>query len=53
MQIFNKAMRAAMEDRLIASNPVERLPLPKIEREEMRFLTADELWHLADIIDRR
>lgn len=53
VQVFNKTMRAAMEDRLIASNPVERLPVPKIEREEMRFLTAEELWHLADIIDRR
>lgn len=52
-QVFNKTMRAATEDRLIATNPVERLPLPKIEREEMRFLTADELWTLADTIDTR
>ena len=26
---------------------------PKVEREEMRFLTADELRHLADTIDPR
>ena len=53
VQVFNKLMRAAMEDRLIAANPVERLPLPKLEREEMRFLTGDELRRLADEIDPR
>jgi integrase len=53
VQVFNKTMRAALEDRLIAVNPVERLPLPRIEREEMRFLTPDELWRLADAIDGR
>ncbi len=53
VQVFNKAMRAALEDRLISVNPVERLPLPKIEREEMRFLTPDELRRLADTIDAR
>ena len=53
VQVFNKTMRAATEDRLISSNPVERLPLPEIEREEMRFLTAEELWTLADTIDPR
>jgi integrase len=52
-QVFNKLMRAAVEDRVIASNPIERLPLPRIEREEMRFLSADELWRLADAIDPR
>ena len=34
-------------------NPVEGLPIPKIEREEMRFLAADELWHLAETIHPR
>jgi len=53
VQVFNKLMRAALEDRLIVANPVERLPLPKIEREEMRFLTAEEVRHLADTIDPR
>jgi integrase len=53
VQVFNKIMRAALEDRLIASNPVERLPLPRLEREETRFLTVDELWSLADVIDCR
>jgi integrase len=53
VQVFNKVMRAAVEDRLIATNPVERLPLPKISREEMRFLNVDELARLASAIDPR
>jgi integrase len=53
VQVFNKVMRAAYGDRLIMSNPVERLPVPRIEREEMRFLTPQELWRLADTIDGR
>jgi integrase len=35
------------------ANPVERLAVPKIEREEMRFLTPEELWRLAGAIDER
>jgi integrase len=53
VQVFNKLMRAAVEDRLISANPLERLPLPRIEREEMRFLTPAELAKLADTIDPR
>jgi len=53
VQVFNKLMRAALEDRLIAANPVERLPVPRIEREEIRFLTPAELSKLADVIDQR
>jgi hypothetical protein len=47
VQVLNKAMRAAVEDRLIPYNPVADLPLPRIEHEEMRFLTADEVWRRA------
>jgi integrase len=53
VQVFNKLMRAALEDRLISANPLERLPLPRIEREEMRFLTPAEVSKLADAIDPR
>ena len=53
VQILNKCVRAALDDRLIAVNPVERLPLPKIEREEMRYLTHGELAQLVDTIDPR
>jgi len=51
VQVFNKLMRAAVEDRLIPANPLERLPLPRIESEEMRFLAPAELTKLADTID--
>jgi integrase len=53
VQVLNKSVNAAVEDRIITHNPVARLPLPKIEHQEMRFLTSDELWTLADSIDAR
>jgi len=53
VQILNKCVGAAFEDRLISANPVAKLPLPKIERREMRFLSSEELMMLADRIDRR
>jgi integrase len=53
VQVFNKCLNAAVEDRLIPYNPVAKLPLPRIERQEMRFLTYDEVWTLADAIDPR
>ncbi len=51
VQLLNQCVNAAVEDRLIQHNPVAKLPLPKIERREMRFLSADEVWRLADAID--
>ena len=53
VQALNKCVNAAVEDRLVQSNPVAKLPLPKIERSEMRFLTSDEVWKVADAIDPR
>lgn len=53
VQVLNKTINAAFEDRLIPHNPVAKLPLPKIEHKEMRFLSSDELWQLADSIDPR
>lgn len=53
VQVFNKTMNAALEDRLIASNPVAKIPLPKVDHQEMRFLTSDEVWRLADAIHPR
>jgi integrase len=35
---------------MIAQSPCQRVPLPKIEREEMRFLTPAEIARLADAI---
>jgi integrase len=53
VQVLNKCVAAAVEDRLIPHNPVARLPLPRIERKEMRYLSHDDLWVLADTIDPR
>jgi integrase len=53
VQVFNKVVRAAVEDRVIPTNPLERLPLPRIQREEMRFLRVEELWQLTDAMDAR
>jgi integrase len=52
-QVLAKIMRAAVDAGLIASSPCERQPLPKVEREEMRFLGPDEIATLADAIDER
>ena len=53
VQVFNKCLVAAVEDRLIAYNPLARLPLPRLERQEMRFLDHHQLALLADCIDER
>lgn len=53
VQTFNKCVAAAVEDRLIPHNVVANLPVPRIERTEMRFVDHDELWRLADAIDER
>lgn len=53
VHILNKCMNAAVEDRLVGSNPVAKIPLPKIERTEMRFLTSSEVWTVSDNIDPR
>jgi integrase len=53
VQLLNKCIEAAVEDRLISHNPVAKLPLPRIERREMRFVSADELMRLAETINPR
>ena len=53
VQLLNKCIEAAFEDRLVSHNPVAKLPLPRIERREMRFVNADELMRLAETIDPR
>ncbi len=52
-QILGKVMQAAVDGGLIATTPCRRAPLPKIEREEMRFLSPVEVNRLADAIDER
>ena len=51
--ILSTALDAAVEDGLIAANAAKSLDLPKVEQHEMRFLTAEEVWLLADSIDPR
>jgi len=53
VQILNRTVTAALEDRVIQHNPVAKLPLPKIERQEMRHLTSYEVFWLANAIDPR
>lgn len=52
-QLLSKILRTAVEAGLLARNPAERVPLPKIERIEMRFLAPDEVHDLAEAIDER
>lgn len=52
-QVLAKIMRAAVDAGLIAASPCERQALPRIEREEMRFLVPNEIANLAASIDVR
>lgn len=52
-QIASKALRAAVSAKLIALNPFDDVPLPKVERKEMRFLTPAQVATLADAMDPR
>ena len=45
-----KIMRSAVDAGLLANSPCDRVPLPKIEHTEMRFLAPDEIGNLADAI---
>ena len=38
-QILSKILQAAVDDRRLPFNPADRVPVPRIEREEMRYLT--------------
>src|ERR687898_3340358 len=49
-QVFSKVMGAAVDAGYVAQTPCRNVPLPKIEREEMRFLTPAEIITLSDAI---
>lgn len=53
VQLVSKCLATAVDERLIATNPAERLPLPKVESEAMKFLTPNEVTTLADSFDQR
>ncbi len=52
-QILGKLLRAAVVARIVPNNPYLGVQLPKVDREEMRFLTPGEVAALADEIDVR
>jgi hypothetical protein len=52
-QTLSKLLRGAVDAGLLAQTPCRRIELPRIEREEMRFLAPIEIARLADAIDAR
>jgi integrase len=52
-QLLGKVMGAAVDAGMLGQSPCRRVPLPKVEREEMRFLTSAEVATLADAIQPR
>jgi integrase len=52
-QVLSKLLRAAVESGLIARSPADKVPLPRIESEEMRFLGPNEIAAVADVITSR
>jgi integrase len=53
VHILAKILRFAVRARVISSSPCDGVRLPRIERNEMRFLTTVEVDALADAIDPR
>lgn len=52
-QLLGKVMGAAVDAGMLAQSPCRRVPLPKVEREEMRFLNPVQVAELADAIHAR
>lgn len=48
VQVLSKMLEAAVRDGRLATNPCRRVELPKIEDDEARFLTPDELLALEE-----
>jgi integrase len=51
-QILSKTLRAAANDGRLGRNPAEGLELPRVEREEPRFLTPADVAKLADAMPK-
>jgi len=49
-QLLGKVLAAAVDAGYLAQTPCRNVPLPKVEREEMRFLTPTEIVTLAEAI---
>src|SRR5207237_2183983 len=52
-QTLSKIFRGAVDAGLIAQSPCRRVALPRVEREEMRFLIPAEISDLAEAMDPR
>jgi integrase len=52
-QLLGRTMTAAVNADMIARSPCRAVRLPKVEREEMRFLTPAEVARLASVINSR
>jgi hypothetical protein len=52
-QLLSKVMAAAVDAGMLPQSPCRRVPLPKVERQEMRFLTPAEVARLADAVAPR
>lgn len=52
-QTLSKILQGAVDAGLIAQSPCRRIGLPRVEREEMRFLTPPEISTLAESINPR
>ncbi len=52
-QTLAKVLRAAVDADLIADTPCRRIRLPKVEADEMRFLSPDEIEVLAETMAPR
>lgn len=50
-QLASGVLASAVRARRLARNPAEGISLPPLEKQERRFLSADEIWLLADAID--
>jgi integrase len=48
VQVLSKILQSAVAARLISHNPAQDVRLPRIDTDEMRFLTPDELHRLID-----
>jgi site-specific recombinase XerC len=52
-QALRRTLASAVENDIIVRNPLEGIKPPRVESQEMRFLTAVEVATLADTIDER
>src|SRR5215203_275707 len=52
-QLLGRTMTAAVNADMLPRSPCRAVRLPRVEREEMRFLTPAEVARLADVIDPR